>query len=162
MTDCPCCSGKPFIECCEPVLKSESASTALKLMRSRYTAYCMQQAEYLYKTAHPKTRAQFQVSDIEEWSKENTWTKLEIISTEHGNIKDSRGIVEYKAYYKDKQDKVHILHERSTFLKENDQWFYLDGINNPPRVNIMQKVLRNDPCPCGSGLKYKKCCEKNY
>lgn len=21
-------------------------------------------------------------------------------------------------------------------------------------------VGRNDPCPCGSGLKYKKCCEK--
>lgn len=24
-----------------------------------------------------------------------------------------------------------------------------------------QKVGRNDPCPCGSGLKYKKCCGKN-
>lgn len=23
----------------------------------------------------------------------------------------------------------------------------------------MQKVSRNDPCPCGSGLKFKKCCE---
>ncbi len=23
------------------------------------------------------------------------------------------------------------------------------------------KVGRNDPCPCGSGLKYKKCCGKN-
>lgn len=22
----------------------------------------------------------------------------------------------------------------------------------------MEKVGRNDPCPCGSGLKYKKCC----
>lgn len=24
-----------------------------------------------------------------------------------------------------------------------------------------KKVGRNDPCPCGSGLKYKKCCGKN-
>jgi hypothetical protein len=24
----------------------------------------------------------------------------------------------------------------------------------------MQKVGRNDPCPCGSGKKYKKCCEE--
>jgi hypothetical protein len=23
----------------------------------------------------------------------------------------------------------------------------------------MEKVGRNDPCPCGSGKKYKKCCE---
>jgi len=23
------------------------------------------------------------------------------------------------------------------------------------------KVGRNDPCPCGNGLKYKKCCGKN-
>jgi len=23
----------------------------------------------------------------------------------------------------------------------------------------MQKVGRNDPCPCGSGKKFKKCCE---
>ena len=22
----------------------------------------------------------------------------------------------------------------------------------------VKKVGRNDPCPCGSGLKYKKCC----
>jgi uncharacterized protein YecA (UPF0149 family) len=24
------------------------------------------------------------------------------------------------------------------------------------------KVGRNDPCPCGSGKKYKKCCGKNF
>ena len=23
---------------------------------------------------------------------------------------------------------------------------------------VMRKVGRNDPCPCGSGLKYKRCC----
>ncbi|HJZ13258.1 MAG TPA: SEC-C metal-binding domain-containing protein [Acidobacteriota bacterium] len=24
-----------------------------------------------------------------------------------------------------------------------------------------EKVGRNDPCPCGSGKKYKKCCGAN-
>ena len=24
-----------------------------------------------------------------------------------------------------------------------------------------EKVYPNDPCPCGSGKKYKKCCGKN-
>jgi preprotein translocase subunit SecA len=30
-----------------------------------------------------------------------------------------------------------------------------------PIVNQAPKVGRNDPCPCGSGKKYKKCCGKN-
>lgn len=30
-----------------------------------------------------------------------------------------------------------------------------------PKVNKGQKVGRNDPCPCGSGKKYKKCCGAN-
>lgn len=30
-----------------------------------------------------------------------------------------------------------------------------------PYVRSDKKVGRNDPCPCGSGLKYKKCCGKN-
>jgi len=160
MTDCPCCSGKEFSECCEPIIKNESAPSALALMRSRYTAYKNGQAEYLYKTTHLKTRGEYQDGEIEEWLKENTWEKLEIISVEHGNVKDTRGIVEFKAYYKDKYQKDQILHERSTFLKENNQWFYLDGINNPPKVDLMRKVMRNDPCPCGSGKKQKKCCGK--
>jgi len=161
MSDCPCCSGKSYSKCCEPIINNESAPTALSLMRSRYTAYKNGQAEYLYKTTHPKTREQNDFSDIEAWSKENSWIKLEIISQEHGNIKDTRGVVEFKAYYRNKNGKTEILHERSTFLKENGQWFYLEGINNPPQTNIMTKVMRNDPCPCGSGKKYKKCCENN-
>ena len=31
----------------------------------------------------------------------------------------------------------------------------------PRRVKAADKVGRNDPCPCGSGLKYKNCCGKN-
>jgi len=31
----------------------------------------------------------------------------------------------------------------------------------PVKKTAAEKVGRNDPCPCGSGLKYKKCCGKN-
>ncbi|MCK5028133.1 MAG: YchJ family protein [Bacteroidales bacterium] len=161
MSDCPCCSGKSYSECCEAIIKNESAPTALSLMRSRYTAYKNEDAEYLYKTTHPKTRGEYEHNEIKEWSKENTWIKLKIISLEHGNVNDTKGIVEFKAYYQDKHRNEQMLHERSTFLKENKQWFYLDGINNPPRINLMKKVLRNDPCPCGSGKKQKNCCGKS-
>jgi SEC-C motif-containing protein len=161
MTKCPCCSGKDFNACCETIINNESAPSALSLMRSRFTAYTKANAEYLYNTTHTKTREDYSINDLKEWSNENSWTKLEIISAEHGSINDTKGIVEFKAHYEDKQKNQHILHERSTFLKENNKWFYVDGINNPPKVDITKKVGRNDPCPCGSGKKQKKCCGKN-
>ncbi|MGO9313821.1 MAG: PBPRA1643 family SWIM/SEC-C metal-binding motif protein [Syntrophobacteraceae bacterium] len=34
----------------------------------------------------------------------------------------------------------------------------LEKALNPPKPLISEKVGRNDPCPCGSGKKYKKCC----
>ena len=33
-------------------------------------------------------------------------------------------------------------------------------LNWPVPVEVEKKVGRNDPCPCGSGKKYKKCCGK--
>jgi preprotein translocase subunit SecA len=33
-----------------------------------------------------------------------------------------------------------------------------DGPRQPSQPVRVQKVGRNDPCPCGSGKKYKKCC----
>ena len=37
----------------------------------------------------------------------------------------------------------------------------LERLLNPPKPQIAEKkVGRNDPCPCGSGIKYKKCCGK--
>lgn len=35
------------------------------------------------------------------------------------------------------------------------------GVQMKPYVRSEAKVGRNDTCPCGSGLKYKKCCGKN-
>ena len=34
----------------------------------------------------------------------------------------------------------------------------LEKALNPPKPLVAEKVGRNDPCPCGSGKKYKKCC----
>ena len=37
----------------------------------------------------------------------------------------------------------------------------LEILLNPPKTRITEKkVGRNEPCPCGSGKKYKKCCGK--
>ena len=37
----------------------------------------------------------------------------------------------------------------------------VERLLNPPEPIISQKVDRNAPCPCGSGLKSKKCCYSN-
>jgi uncharacterized protein YecA (UPF0149 family) len=34
----------------------------------------------------------------------------------------------------------------------------LEKALNPPVPVQSEKIGRNDPCPCGSGKKYKKCC----
>ena len=36
-----------------------------------------------------------------------------------------------------------------------------DSLEKQPKVNSEEKIGRNDPCPCGSGLKYKNCCGKD-
>ena len=33
------------------------------------------------------------------------------------------------------------------------------GLNEEP-IRVEKKIYPNDPCPCGSGKKYKKCCGK--
>ena len=158
MIACPCCSGKTFEECCEPIINRENAQTALALMRSRYTAYYFHEAEYIYRTTHPKTRLNISLNEITQWAKENTWTKLEIVNFEKGNESDFKGMVEFKAHYIDNTGSPQIHHEKSNFLKERGKWFYVDGIVNPQKPISVKPISRNAPCVCGSGRKYKNCC----
>ena len=55
---------------------------------------------------------------------------------------------------------IHCHHEVGEFLRQDCRWYYVDGKLVPPETkkNEAPKVGRNDPCPCGSGKKYKKCC----
>lgn len=155
---CPCGSKKKLNDCCGTIINGRAAQTALELMRSRYVAYSLGEAQYLYDTTHGRHREEYKIESIAQWSKENTWTQLEIVSVEHGSVSDTRGVVEFRAYFTDSKDKSQVHHERSNFLKEKGKWFYLDGKMNPMEVDITRKITRNDPCPCGSGKKYKKCC----
>lgn len=159
MSLCPCGSGKEFSDCCEPFIKGESLpDTAEQLMRSRYTAYATVNVEYLHSTLHPDHQDDHDVNAARKWAAESDWVGLEIISTSEGGKEDSEGIVEFKATYREKGN-VRNLHEISRFQKVGNSWTYVDGeMPKPETVRNEQKVGRNDPCPCGSGKKYKKCC----
>ena len=118
---CPCCSGKLYEECCEPFhSKKEFPKTAEELMRSRYAAFAIPNGDYLWETTLPNKRKFHHKTELENWGKENTWTKLEIIQS---NEKE----VEFKAYFTDKFGKENIHHEFSTFKKVNKKWYYVSG-----------------------------------
>lgn len=160
MSQCPCQSGKPYSDCCGPIISGElPAPTAESLMRSRYTAYTVGDVDYIEKTHHPKGSADFDKEAARTWAKESEWQGLDILKTEAGSPEDEEGLVEFVAKYKaEGQSLAH--QERAQFKKHDGAWLYLDGkiIATPTQRRESPKVGRNDPCPCGSGKKYKKCC----
>lgn len=119
---CPCGSGEGFMECCQKyILGYETAPTALALMRSRYSAYVVKNADYLIATTHESTRNLFSKDEILSWASENQWQKLKVIAFDATTV-------EFQAFFRgpDANDCIH--HERSTFEKVNGHWFYMDGI----------------------------------
>ena len=153
---CPCGSSQLFARCCQPFLLGEQAApSAEALMRSRYTAFSLGESAYLLETWHPSTRpAKLDLRDQESF----VWLGLEILGTVEGQAGDRQGEVEFVARFS-AAGVEHRLHERSAFRCEAGQWLYLDGRINPGHSTVQrEKVGRNEPCPCGSGRKYKKCC----
>ena len=157
---CPCGSGLPFENCCEPyLLGRKPAPTAESLMRARYSAYALGSIDYLFKTSGPKIRKDFDAEGSKRWSESAEWTGLEVVAKENGEEADSKGIVEFIAHYTVKETPFDH-HEIATFEKIDNEWRFIDGkiIGPAPVRREEPKIGRNDPCPCGSGKKYKKCC----
>jgi len=162
MENCPCGSGKTYDQCCEPFIRGQSIpKTAEELMRSRYTAFTKEEMGYILDTVHPSKRSQHDEKAIRNWAKKSDWIGLEIVETSGGKSDDSEGKVEFIAQYYQK-GKRETHHEIAEFKKEEDKWYFLDGTapEFKPVVRSGPKVGRNDPCPCGSGKKYKKCCSE--
>lgn len=90
-------------------------------MRSRYTAFVVGDIGYLERTWHPRTRP-----DRIEMDEELAWTGLEILETTAGESGDTRGTVEFRASWREGSVRG-SLHERSRFVFQREQWWYLDG-----------------------------------
>jgi SEC-C motif domain protein len=159
MTNCLCGSNKSFDECCEPFIKgTNSAPTAEALMRARYSAYATANIDFIERTIHSNARADFDRESARKWAEQSQWHGLEILNVTGGKEDDAEGIVEFIATYSQKDDRIEH-HEVATFRKEAETWTFVDGhLLNKPFRHEQPKIGRNDPCPCGSGKKYKKCC----
>lgn len=157
---CPCGSGLAYAKCCGPLIdKGKPAKTAEALMRSRYTAYTLANVDHLRRTLRESDRGSFDPDAALDWARRADWKSLEIVSCEAGGESDAHGIVEFVAHYEvDGHEQAH--HERASFAREHGDWVFLDGrvIGVDPYVREVPKVGRNEPCPCGSGKKFKKCC----
>ena len=89
-------------------------------MRSRYSAYAVHNADYLWETTAPKERRNHTKADILEWAKSNQWLKLEVLHATETTI-------EFKAYYLDDMLMARVHHEESFFMKEDENWYYVNG-----------------------------------
>ena len=160
MDKCPCGSDLPYSECCGPLIRGERlAATAEQVMRSRYTAYVLKELPYLCETLHPDYRKDYDEKSTRSWAESATWHGLKVISTEKGGPEDIAGQVEFIASYT-QQDKKIDHHEIASFERREGKWYFVKGEGIAPRpvVRSAPKVGRNDPCVCGSGKKFKKCC----
>ncbi len=157
-SDCPCGSGKAFEDCCEPVIEGkEKAKTAEALMRARYSAYATHRTAFVINTHDPETRHELDEKATEKWAAGNDWLNLEIKEIDKGGEKDEAGIVEFIATYSDERERTQTHHERSEFVRRDGTWYFHDGEVTVQKPARSEKVGRNEPCPCGSGKKYKKC-----
>ena len=157
---CPCKSGKTFGECCGPIISgSVRAETAEALMRARYSSYVTGDGDFLMSSATREVQAEFGDEALKALKASARWHGLEIIRTERGGPGDDDGVVEFRALYTANGEFCNH-HEVSKFVRERDGWKFADGelVGEKPVVREEPKVGRNEPCPCGSGRKYKKCC----
>ena len=169
---CPCqinpsseAIGAPLLyqDCSQPchdgLLNNEAdgikAETAKRLMRTRYSAFVLVKPNYIVKTTIPAQQNLLDIKAIENWAKETDWAGLEIV-THMPKLGKRHAQVEFKAYFKTNEN-LQAHHELSAFVKVIDKanndarWYFLD-----PTVSM--SVTQKQPCICGSGEKFKRCC----
>ncbi|MFQ3229699.1 MAG: SEC-C motif-containing protein [Reinekea sp.] len=119
---CPCGSTLSYQTCCARYHhQGMHAKTVEALMRSRYSAYVLCDAEYLMKTWTPTNRP---VLDKENLAA-TQWLKLEVIQSKQGL---KQGTVEFKAYYLEEGNEC-LLHEHSLFKKTKNRWCYVSALS---------------------------------
>lgn len=158
MQTCPCGSKQPFDACCGPLLAGQPAPTAVALMRSRYSAFVLGRLDYLQRTCAGEAALSFNRAELEGSLPGTRWLGLDIKATEAGQESDTAGTVTFRVDFR-QNGRLFTQTERSEFRRIGGEWRYCKGeLDLAAKPDAASKTGRNDPCPCGSGKKYKKCC----
>jgi SEC-C motif domain protein len=107
--------------CCLPYLEGKRAAPdAEALMRSRFSAFALENAEYLLSTWHASQRpASLELESGVKW--------LGLHVQNHTVIDTTHAEVTFVARQRDRTGRAIRMHERSRFLRENGCWYYVDG-----------------------------------
>lgn len=124
-------------------------------MRSRYSAFVIGDLDYLQKTSAGEAALKFNRAELALSLPSTEWLGLEILDAEAGREGDDRGWVAFRVRFRE-SGRLHVQGERSEFRRVGGEWRYVRG-EVDMRPETAARVGRNDPCPCGSGKKYKKC-----
>jgi len=120
--DCPCTSGRPYPDCCGLYHAGQPAPDAEALMRSRYSAFVLRDADYLRATWHADTRPDDPLGEAGQ--ARPAWLGLQVKRyLSDGDTAE----VEFVARYRIGGGGAVRLHERSRFVREDGRWFYVDG-----------------------------------
>jgi SEC-C motif domain protein len=117
-------------------------------MRSRYTAHVLGNADYLRDSWHPDFRP-----DNIDLDPDIRWVGLEILEHQES---ETTARVEFETRLI-VRGRLEAMREDSAFVREQGRWLYTEGNSVAPAFEA-RKLNRNEPCPCGSGRKYKRCC----
>ena len=120
---CPCGRPAAYADCCgryHAGPQHGQAPDAEALMRSRYSAYVRELADYLLLTWHPGTRP----AEPLHFEPGLRWLGLEV--KRHRVIDADHAEVAFVARSK-LGGRAHRLHETSRFVREGGRWFYVDG-----------------------------------
>ena len=155
MTACPCGSGLGLEECCGPIVAGAPAPTPDALMRSRYTAYVLRDLDHVERTHAPEIRGDFNRAEAARATGEIEWLGLDV---RQASASGDSGTVEFAIRFRRAGQEL-TQHEVSSFRRVDGSWLYAGGkVSGKPPPREVVKIGRNEPCPCGSGNKYKKCC----
>ena len=140
---CPCGSSQNLQLCCgQYIYHGHQPPTAEALMRSRYTAYTLAEIDYIEQTMRGAAAKDFDPQSAKQWARAVCWLGLSIVQSQHSTV---TFLAKYSI-----DGQLHTIYETSQFDMHDGAWVYLSG--KTPSLS------RNAACPCGSGLKSKRCC----
>ena len=166
--NCYCGNQRAFEQCCELLINGNIlAETPEQLMRSRYSAYATNSANYIYQTYAKSSQDNQSIQEISTWAAQTQWLKLTIKHSDKLENVDTNNLdtsndataslptVEFSALYIHNKSFC-LMSEKSRFIKEQNLWRYLDG-DVAEHIEI-SPPKRNEPCICQSDKKFKHCC----
>ncbi len=126
---CACSSGKTHAACCRPYLRGEQeAPDAVSLMRSRYSAFALENAAYLLRTLHASLPERAQPESemltlLRRACRAYDYPGLQILEEKTDGAKAE--VLFLAQMFKQGKDESFL--ERSEFALENGRWFYTTG-----------------------------------